>query len=256
MSQRLGLSEIIECLILSQELSVLYSSGRSGAANRPVGGVLGGEAEMSGSGTDARATRQAILAAASEIFAAEAYAAVNVGDVAKRAGVAHGSVFYHFKDKRGLYVATLVSLLSALDRHVAPPAATAGSTAEMIRETLARYFEYVGRYPAVMTTLLRVGQHDPDLRTPYIDARTLGLGRVLTALGVSVEAPPPLLRSALRGWMGFTDAVAADWLTNDQDLPVPECVDLCVDALTSALHSCGVPDHPWSGPPVCDSPPR
>ena len=193
---------------------------------------------MSGPSGDARITRQMILAAAAEIFAVEAYAAVNVSDVAKRAGVAHGSVFYHFKDKRGLYVATLISLLSALDRHVAPVAATARSTEVMIRETLARYFEYVGRYPSVMMTLLRVGQHDPDLRAPYSDARTLGLGRVLTALGVMVEAPQPLLRTALRGWMGFTDAVAADWLSNDQDLPVQECVDLCFDALISALHSC------------------
>jgi AcrR family transcriptional regulator len=179
-----------------------------------------------------------IIAAAAEIFAVEAYEAVNVGEVAKRAGVAHGSVFYHFKDKRGLFVATLVSLLAELDRYVAPKEPErAESTEAVIRGSLGRYFEYVGRYPAAMIALLRIGQHDPDLRTPYVDARALGLGRILSALGVSAHPPPPLLRAALRGWMGFTDELAADWLTHGQDLSVDECVQLCFDALISALHS-------------------
>jgi AcrR family transcriptional regulator len=50
----------------------------------------------------ARATRRKIIAAASELFVAQGYAATKLEDVAARAGVAVQTVYFHFTNKRTL----------------------------------------------------------------------------------------------------------------------------------------------------------
>src|SRR4051794_15610379 len=47
--------------------------------------------------------RQAIIAARLEEFVARGFAATRLDDVAKRAGVAKGTIYLHFKDKEALF---------------------------------------------------------------------------------------------------------------------------------------------------------
>lgn len=49
------------------------------------------------------ATRDAILAAALREFSARGFAATRLEDVAKRAGVAKGTIYVHFRDKESLF---------------------------------------------------------------------------------------------------------------------------------------------------------
>ena len=49
------------------------------------------------------ARREAILAAALDEFAARGFAATRLDDVAKRAGVAKGTIYLHFRDKEALF---------------------------------------------------------------------------------------------------------------------------------------------------------
>lgn len=51
----------------------------------------------------AAARRDAILAAALEEFSAKGFAAARLDDVAKRAGVAKGTIYLYFADKEGLF---------------------------------------------------------------------------------------------------------------------------------------------------------
>lgn len=183
-----------------------------------------------------RSKRQKIIDAAAKLFASQPYDLVNIDEVARDADVAHGLVFYHFKDKRGLYVATLTYLLEELDRFVAPLPAEATPELE-VRGSLSRYLQYLARYPVAMQSLLRIGLQDPDLSGPYASARKLGLGRLLSALGETERAQSAPLRVALRGWTGFVDQVATDWLDINHDLTLEDYVDLCFDALIWALHS-------------------
>jgi AcrR family transcriptional regulator len=50
-------------------------------------------------------TRQRVLLAAAELFARKTYDKTSTADIAQEAGVAEGSIFYHFSSKRGLLVA-------------------------------------------------------------------------------------------------------------------------------------------------------
>lgn len=68
----------------------------------------------------AASRREAIVAAALEEFAARGYAATRLDDVAKRAGVAKGTIYLHFADKEALFIellrAEFASRVSQFDR--------------------------------------------------------------------------------------------------------------------------------------------
>jgi AcrR family transcriptional regulator len=57
------------------------------------------------------ARREAILAAALEEFSARGFAAARLEDVAKRADVAKGTIYLHFRDKEALFQAIVRSLM-------------------------------------------------------------------------------------------------------------------------------------------------
>src|SRR5215212_758517 len=58
------------------------------------------------------ARREAILAAALDEFSAQGFAAARLDDVARRAGVAKGTIYVHFRDKEALFQEIIRSVLS------------------------------------------------------------------------------------------------------------------------------------------------
>ena len=58
--------------------------------------------------------RDAILAAALEEFAARGFAAARLDDVARRAGVAKGTIYLYFRDKESLFQELVRTMLSPL----------------------------------------------------------------------------------------------------------------------------------------------
>src|ERR1700760_4386876 len=56
--------------------------------------------------------RKAILAAALEEFTAAGFAAARLDDIARRAGVAKGTIYLHFADKEALFQELVRTMLS------------------------------------------------------------------------------------------------------------------------------------------------
>jgi AcrR family transcriptional regulator len=83
-------------------------SDRAGKAATPDRSLPGKRAEQSG------ARRDAILAAALKEFSASGFAATRLDDVAKRAGVAKGTIYLHFRDKEMLFQELIRSALSPM----------------------------------------------------------------------------------------------------------------------------------------------
>src|SRR5882724_13399352 len=63
-------------------------------------------------GVRAQERREAIIAAALDEFIARGFAATRLDDVAKRAGVAKGTIYLHFADKEALFQEIIRSVLS------------------------------------------------------------------------------------------------------------------------------------------------
>jgi AcrR family transcriptional regulator len=113
--------------------------------------------------------REAILAAALDEFAASGFAATRLDDVAKRAGVAKGTIYLYFRDKESLFQELVRAMLSpmvgALER-----APLADLPARAVAETIAELFarEIFGtRRKDVIRLILTEGARFPKLAEFY-----------------------------------------------------------------------------------------
>jgi len=54
-----------------------------------------------------QATRERIIKAAIDVFCDKGYVSASVAEIARRAGISVGAIFFHFTDKRTLYISTI-----------------------------------------------------------------------------------------------------------------------------------------------------
>ena len=118
-------------------------SSTPASANSPAA-ASSDAAPASSRATRAAERRQAIIDAAMEEFIARGFAATRLDDIAKRAGVAKGTIYLHFKDKQSMFEELIrTAIVPLVGRMQGPP--PAGSVRDLI-ETFAGNFlkEVVG----------------------------------------------------------------------------------------------------------------
>lgn len=87
-----------------------------------------------------------IVASAFEEFSAHGYAATRLDDVARRAGVAKGTIYLHFKNKEVLFQAVVRSLIRPLIEEFGGLAKESGGSAEdLLCQFLSRMYAEVVR---------------------------------------------------------------------------------------------------------------
>ena len=167
------------------------------------------------------ARRQAIVAAALAEFCARGFAAARLDDVARRAGVAKGTIYLHFEDKEALFreiistmVVPLIAALEALSPQERPIRAVLQSFADMfIREI------YATERRNVLRLIMTEGPRFPQLAEFYyrnVVERALAVMRGLLkrALergeikdGALVEFPQLVVAPAMLAiiWSGLFD---------------------------------------------------
>jgi AcrR family transcriptional regulator len=188
--------------------------------------------------TDER--RAQLLELAQAAFATRAYDEVSIDDLAQAAGVSKGLLYHYFPTKRDLYIAGLREAARLLmDRTMIAPSAHA-SPIERIRAGLDAYLDYASEHARAYTALLRGGiGSDPEVALVIEETRKTYVDRMIEGtegapLPVPVEKTP-LLRLALRGWVGFVEQTSLDWVVGPRDVSQRELRDLLVDVLLSTL---------------------
>src|SRR5215470_14679801 len=73
---------------------------------------------------DAHATRERLLTAATQLFAARGFEGVSVTQIAQRAGVTKALINYHFGGKRKLYLTIMTSTFAEIVERVEQLAAS------------------------------------------------------------------------------------------------------------------------------------
>lgn len=134
--------------------------------------------------------RQAIIDAALDEFIDRGYAATRLDDVAKRAGVAKGTIYLHFKDKEALFQELIrTALVPLIGRLAAPP--PAGGSIRAVLEKFAETFvqEVVTtRRGAIVRLIVAEGPRFPDIADFYyreVVSRGLAGMRALIELGIA-----------------------------------------------------------------------
>jgi AcrR family transcriptional regulator len=109
------------------------------AAARPAAPHDRSSKPASGRAARAAERRAAIIEAAMDEFIARGYAATRLEDVAKRAGVAKGTIYLHFKDKESMFEELIRTAIVPLISRITAPAPAGGSVRDML-EGFARTF--------------------------------------------------------------------------------------------------------------------
>lgn len=136
------------------------------------------------------ARREAIMAAALDEFSAQGFAAARLDDVAKRAGVAKGTIYLHFKDKEMLFQELIRSALSPFIQTIeAAPAANLpfrtvaeALVGNFVREVLSTKRKHIIRL------VISEGRRFPKLSEFYfreVVSRSMKAMRQLVKIGIS-----------------------------------------------------------------------
>ena len=134
--------------------------------------------------------RAAIVAAALDEFIARGFTATRLDDVAKRAGVAKGTIYLHFKDKETLFEELVrTAIVPVVDRMTTPPP-IGGSVREAL-EAFAKTFlrEVVAtRRADIIRLIVAEGPRFPAIADFYyreVISRGLAAMRVLIEIGIA-----------------------------------------------------------------------
>jgi AcrR family transcriptional regulator len=157
---------------------------------------------------DPGATRRALLEAGGELFAQRGFDGVPIEEVAARAGVNKALISYHFRGKRGLYVAVLESAFASIAerlRAVEARAETAHDALHAFLETFARFTQERPGFPTLfMREVLAAGIDEAVL--PHL-LEIIGFSRRLakrgTREGLFRRVDPLLMHFGLVGSLVF-----------------------------------------------------
>jgi hypothetical protein len=84
---------------------------------------------------------------------------------------------------------------------------------EQLRQGIEGYLDYAENHAHAFRSVLDGGVgSDAEVRQIVDEIRTLYIDRILGAL--SIHSPSPVLRLALRGWIGFGEAATVEWLAH------------------------------------------
>ena len=171
-------------------------------ASRPARGHGGGEAAAaaprrsetpkSASSRAERAAerRAAIVEAALEEFIASGFTATRLDDVAKRAGVAKGTIYLHFKDKETLFEELVRTAIVPLINRLTAPPSPSGSIRDALEGFARTFIQEVAttRRGDIIRLIVAEGPRFPAVADFYyreVVSRGLAAMRALIEAGVA-----------------------------------------------------------------------
>jgi AcrR family transcriptional regulator len=147
-------------------------------------------------------------------FGERAYDDVSIDAIAEAAGISKGLLYHYFPTKRAYYAATVREAASRLvastdTRDDADPLVS-------LEAGLDAYLTYVKAHAKAYATLMRSGVGvDPEIARIVDETRATFVDRLIagfTGNEASGFLDAPLVRLALRGWVGFVEAASLGWV--------------------------------------------
>jgi AcrR family transcriptional regulator len=134
--------------------------------------------------------RQAIIEAALDEFIARGFTATRLDDVAKRAGVAKGTIYLHFKDKESLFEELIRTALVPLIGRLHAPPPTGGSVRDAVEGFAKNFISEVAntRRGDIVRLIVAEGPRFPAIADFYyreVVSRGLAGMRALIELAVA-----------------------------------------------------------------------
>ena len=149
--------------------------------------------------------RAQLLSLGLQLFGERSYDEVSIDELAREAQISKGLLYHYFPTKRDLYTAALRHAAQQLLDETMPPPEPLPE--ERARRGLETYLSFADRHGPAYVALMRGGLGaDPEIVRILEETRATFAQRILDALPDGIETP--LVRAAVRGWIGFVEAMA------------------------------------------------
>jgi AcrR family transcriptional regulator len=146
-----------------------------------------------------------------DLFSERAYDEIAIDDIAAQAGISKGLLYHYFPSKRDFYVEVIREAAGQLAQRTEPDPSL--PPLERLTESIEAYLVHVEEHARGHATLLRGGiGTDPEVRAIVDENRRISAQRVLDAIAEQGGELTPAVRLAVRGWIGFVEAVSLDWI--------------------------------------------
>jgi AcrR family transcriptional regulator len=116
-----------------------------------------------------RATRQALLDAAEEVFDELAFDQASISEITRRAGVAQGTFYIYVSDKKAVLVELVETLSHGLRSAIAEAVAGSADRVEVERRGFQVFFDYITDHPAFYKLVRESEFVAPELFRSYYD---------------------------------------------------------------------------------------
>ena len=177
--------------------------------------------------------RRRLLALGADLFTRFAYDELSMAKIAKEAGISKALLYHYFPSKEAYFVATLEEKAEELQQRTAPDrtlppleqlAARSTPTSSWIEENASSYDKMIRSRGSGARG---AGDARPRARATPRSASSTGCA--------GTSRRHPLLRTAVRGWLGFMDGACLDWIAHDRDLSREALHGLLLSTLMGAV---------------------
>ncbi len=189
-----------------------------------------------------RATRQALLTAAEEVFGESNYARASVTEITRRAGVSQGTFYVYFSSKTEIFEELVRHLGRSLRRSLAQATACAPTRLAIEEAGLRAFLAFVGEHRDLYRIVRQAEFVSEDVFREYYRSLAEGYREGLRASVDAGEVADVDLEALSYALMGIYDFVGMRWVLWEQD-GVPEAViRSIVHLLAHGLPPDGAPD--------------
>jgi len=179
--------------------------------------------------------RRRLLEVGAELFTKHAYDELSMAKIAKQAGISKALLYHYFPSKEAYFVATLEEKANELQERTEPDRSL--EPFEQLSRSLDAYLGWIEENAGSYDKLIRNAGAAPEVRALLDRVRTATATRILE--GLSPHTPPsPVLRTAIRGWLGFMDGACLDWV-NHHDVDREVLHGLLLSTLVAAVLAAG-----------------
>jgi AcrR family transcriptional regulator len=175
--------------------------------------------------------RRQVVEAGSRLFAEYAFEEISMRQIAAAAGISKPLLYHYFPSKIELFKAAVADRAGELQRLIAPDGD--GTPFEQLSRSLDAYLRWIEENSREWTKLMQSSVTLPEAGELVEGFRTQTLDQLLIHLAGGRNSRP-VLRNALKGWLGYVDAAILDW-TQNGDLSRDQVRDLIVASFGAAL---------------------
>lgn len=185
-------------------------------------------------------TRQNILEAAQQLFAAHGYHGASIRDIVHACGVSNAAVYYHFKSKQNLYFEVLNQYVVAAVERLQQADPGKGSYRRRLDSVALAYARLILESQNVLQTLMRdVGEFDQaDMARKLSDWSSQVPDTIGAILEEGITAgelrPVPVRRTAMLV-LGMASSIAGPRLYTQTENTLEEDIDLAMDVLFEGI---------------------